>query len=88
MIILLSFAIGFFVALQLTGRAMSNLDLIPTPEYLYKIVYSQDSAHIKGYPTQGLYIKCAGEYLAVTEIGKSVYATLREAASSMHPRKK
>lgn len=54
------------------------------PMVLYEVVYDEVSpkrAYIAEYPTEGLYIKWAGDYIAVDELDETVFLT-KEAAEA------
>ena len=53
------------------------------PERLYDVFFDEcnpKGAYITSYPTEGLYIAWAGDYIPVEEVGKTAFSSREEAA--------
>ncbi len=64
--------------------------LVIAPDKLYDLIFDECSSkesYITEYPTEGVYIGFAGDYLSPDEIGKTVFLSREDAEAALKERR-
>lgn len=72
-------------------EAIAELEKRSCPKKLYDVLFDEgfpEKSYITDYPTGGLFIAFAGDYIPVEEVGKTVFSTREEAEAVLKERLK